>query len=240
MKTEEAARAHALGANDWRWTWAALALILGWDASGLDMALARLAAADGAFPLRDHWLTAGVLHEGARQLFWGVALWLLAGLWWPTGVLRRVSRAGRSRWLASAALALLAVNVSKHASRTSCPWDISEFGGAASYVSHWAWSLADGGPGHCFPAGHASAGFALVGGFFALRETAPRHALACVAIALAAGLVLGLAQQLRGAHFMSHTLWTAWICWFAALGLDALVRPGRKRAQPILASYETR
>src|SRR6218665_451834 len=31
--------------------------------------------------------------------------------------------------------------------------------------------------------------------------------------ALLAGLVLGGAQQLRGAHFMSHTLWTGWLCW---------------------------
>jgi membrane-associated PAP2 superfamily phosphatase len=32
-------------------------------------------------------------------------------------------------------------------------------------------------------------------------------------IAVLAGLILGLSQQMRGAHFMSHTLWTAWLCW---------------------------
>ena len=35
-----------------------------------------------------------------------------------------------------------------------------------------------------------------------------------------AGLLLGLAQQVRGAHYMSHTLWTAWFCWATAAGLD--------------------
>ena len=30
---------------------------------------------------------------------------------------------------------------------------------------------------------------------------------------LLAGLLLGLTQTVRGAHYPSHTLWTAWICW---------------------------
>ena len=34
------------------------------------------------------------------------------------------------------------------------------------------------------------------------------------------GLLLGVAQQLRGAHYMSHTFWTAWYCWVAAASLD--------------------
>ena len=39
---------------------------------------------------------------------------------------------------------------------------------------------------------------------------------ALAAAALLAGFSLGLAQQVRGAHFMSHTLWTAWLCWTTA------------------------
>jgi membrane-associated PAP2 superfamily phosphatase len=35
-----------------------------------------------------------------------------------------------------------------------------------------------------------------------------------------AGLLLGLAQQVRGAHYMSHTFWTAWFCWATAACLD--------------------
>ncbi len=33
------------------------------------------------------------------------------------------------------------------------------------------------------------------------------------------GAVLGGVQQLRGAHFMSHTLWTAWLCAAVPLAL---------------------
>ena len=45
-------------------------------------------------------------------------------------------------------------------------------------------------------------------------------------------LALGLAQQWRGAHFMSHTLWSAVVCWLVAwLVQEALPRAvahGRK------------
>jgi membrane-associated PAP2 superfamily phosphatase len=100
---------------------------------------------------------------------------------------------------------------------------LQEFGGAASYVSHWAWGVRDGGTGGCFPAGHASAGFAFVGGFFAFRQALPKTARRWLAGAMAAGLVFGLAQQVRGAHCMSHTFWTAWLCWTVAAGIDAAI-----------------
>jgi len=208
------------------WTLAALALVLLWDAAGLDLALARLAGGPAGFPWRDHWLPAQVLHRWTRPVAWLVAGWLLLGLWWPTGVLRRLPRRARLQWLASLALALVAVNLLKQASHTSCPWDLSTFGGAADHLSHWVWGRPDGGPGRCFPAGHAATGFAFVGGAFVLRQVSERHARWCLVAALATGLLLGAAQQLRGAHFMSHTLWTGWLCWCSAWVVQALFAVG--------------
>lgn len=199
-----------------------LGLVLLWDASGLDVALARLAGGTQGFPWREHWLFTAVLHDGARLLAFAAAAWLALGIWWPSGPLREVPRAARVQWLASLLVAVLLVNALKHASRTSCPWDLADFGGTATHVSHWMWAAGDGGRGHCFPAGHASAGFGFVGGFFALRAHSPRAARLCLWLSLAAGLLLGGAQQLRGAHFLSHTLWTGWLSWASAAALAAL------------------
>ena len=224
------------------WTAGALCLLLAWDASALDLLLARPWATPDGFGLRDHWLLSSVLHEGARRAAWLPVLWLLAGIAYPSGILRRLSRADRVQWAAGTLLALAAVAALKQGSHTSCPWDLAEFGGHVRWVSHWSWQSSDGGAGHCFPAGHASAGFAFLSGYFVLRRHDARQAWLCLAAALAAGLVLGVAQQLRGAHFMSHTAWTAWLCWTVAWlvdlvaarftlireqGTQALISPGR-------------
>ena len=87
--------------------------------------------------------------------------------------------------------------------------------GAAVAVGAAAATGAAAGAGVAGAAGAAaaSAGFAFVGGYFALRRRQPRAARLWLAASLAAGLILGAAQQVRGAHFMSHTLWTGWLCW---------------------------
>ena len=34
-------------------------------------------------------------------------------------------------------------------------------------------------------------------------------------------MLFGFSQQLRGAHFLSHDVWSAAICWLTALGVYA-------------------
>ena len=195
------------------WTLGILAAVVAWDVGGQDIPLARAFGSSQGFPMRDQWFFVQVLHEGARRLGWLLVLLLALGVWWPWGVLRQLDAGERLQMALSALLALAAVSVGKNLSTTSCPWDLAEFGGVARYASHWALGVVDGGGGRCFPAGHASAGFAFVGGFFALRHKAPAAARWWLAAAVLVGLVLGGAQQVRGAHFMSHTLWTGWLCW---------------------------
>ena len=209
------------GLTEFGWvTLALLTVALAWDASGLDMAFAHLAGGPGGFPWRDNWVLAVVFHEGARRFAWVVALGICLAVWWPLGPLARIGQRDRLQLAASTLLGALAVSVLKAGSHTSCPWELSDFGGLAQYASHW--SLAsDGGAGRCFPAGHAASGFTFVGGYFAFRTTSPRLARAWLAAALGAGILLGLAQQWRGAHFMSHTLWSAVVCWGVACLLHA-------------------
>lgn len=202
-------------------TLALFALVLAWDASGWDLPLARLAGSAQGFPWRDQWLLAAVLHDGARRIAWGLALALCLGVWWPFGPLTRLSQGARLQLAVTTLLAALAVSVLKMGSRTSCPWDLIDFGGLARHASHWT-LRPDGGAGRCFPAGHAASGFSFAGGYFAFRDVDARTARLWLAGAAVGGLVLGLAQQWRGAHFMSHTLWSAAVCWTVACAVQAL------------------
>jgi len=197
-----------------------MVLVLGWDAGGMDMPLARLAGSAAGFPWREHWLLAGVAHEGGRRVAWLLALALCLGVWWPLGPLARIAQGERLQLAVTTLIGALAVSVLKAGSHTSCPWELSDFGGLVQYASHWS-LRPDGGAGHCFPAGHAASGFTFVGGYFAFRRTDAQLARAWLLAALGAGLLLGLAQQWRGAHFMSHTLWSAVVCWVAAWLVEA-------------------
>jgi len=204
-----------------------LVALLAWDASGLDLWAMRHVGSGAGFALRESWFTTQVVHQGGRLLSWGVMAFIVLVNLWPR-LLPRLSRRDRLGWLLVTLLCLAVVSLIKRASLTSCPWDLSEFGGTAHYVSHWAFGLHDGGGGHCFPSGHASAAFAFLSGGWVLGRAYPRAARAWVACIVALGFVYGVGQMLRGAHYPSHTMWTAWICWAVTVGAMRLV-PRRPR-----------
>lgn len=198
-----------------------------WDATGLDMALARWFGSANGFAWRSVPGFVLAFHEVPRALSMLLLAALVLGVVWPFGFLRGLALGARVQLAASVLGAVAVATLIKHGSSTSCPWDLAEFGGVARHVSHWAWGLRDGGPGRCFPGGHASAAFGFVAGWWVLRRGAPRVAGVWLAVALLAGLVLGGAQQVRGAHFMSHTFWSAWVCAATGFALECAVAAWR-------------
>ncbi len=198
---------------------AALALIallplLLWDLAALDLPAARLFGTAHGFAWRDDWWLNAVLHDSMRYLAWAMAFALLLNVFWP--LTHRLTRGERLWWFLATLAGAAVVPLIKQQSLTSCPWDLDEFGGAAQHLSHWLqfrpWGQADGGGGRCFPSGHATSAFCFFSGAFALRRAHPVAARRSVWGVLVLGLLLGLVQLARGAHFPSHTLWSAWIC----------------------------
>jgi membrane-associated PAP2 superfamily phosphatase len=196
-----------------------LLALIAWDVVGLDLPISRLFGNAAGFALRDHWLTEGVLHNGARWLAWGVAIVLVIGIWRPLPIARRLSRRERVAWVVTTLACVILIPLLKQVSLTSCPWSLAEFGGTARHVSHWLVGQTDGGPGRCFPAGHATAAFCFLPGYFVLRRAAPAAARAWLLATLVAGAVLSGVQVVRGAHYLSHSLWTAWWCWALTLAM---------------------
>jgi membrane-associated PAP2 superfamily phosphatase len=189
-------------------TLALLALLLLWEASRWDLVLAGWYGTAAGFALRDAWWTRQLLHDGGRALGWA-ALAACAWFAWSGGIRRRE----RFYWLALVLAGLLLVPALKRVSETSCPYELARFGGHVPYLPHWPWSGADGGPGHCFPSGHAVAAFAFLPLYFQWRGERPRLARSVLLAVLTAGALFGWAQLARGAHFPSHSLWSAWLCW---------------------------
>lgn len=219
----------AAQAGSRRWLLAGLLLLLAWEAAGLDRAVSHRFGSLQGFAWRDNWWLATLLHEGGRWL--GLAL--LAMLAWAAWradphPAQGPSRRERLYWLGVMLASALLVPALKRSSATSCPWDLAEFGGQAVYVSHWLWRVADGGPGHCFPSGHAVSAFALLGWAFQWRAHQPARARVVLAGVLIAGAVFGATQTVRGAHFVSHTLWSAWLCAAIAVAAEAWLQHRRR------------
>ena len=123
-----------------------------------------------------------------------------------------------------AACAAYLVQTLKGASVHSCPWDINTFGGSAQWFPLFGPIGAMSGPGLCWPGGHASGGFAVMAGYFALRESKAKLARLILVFSLAIGALMSVVQMARGAHFLSHNLWSMWLVWVTCFVIDALMR----------------
>ena len=194
---------------------AALAIILLTEFTDIDMQLAR-AAYDPVlreFPLRHAFLTETVGHRYVRNLC------VLAGAGVLGAVLFDLRFAVMDPWTRArmrvlalcAVLVPLAVSLLKQTSALSCPWDLAAFNGSQPYFRLFEPIVPGAAAGHCWPGGHASGALWMLGLVVFWLPHRPRRAAAVAGLLLAIGFGVGWIQQLRGAHFLSHTLWSMWI-----------------------------
>jgi len=179
----------------------------------------------GAWTLRRDPLVRNVLHEQASRIV-DIAYVLLAS---SCAASFFVERLRPHRWtfvylVAAVAASTLTVALLKDVTRVPCPWSIDRYGGELPYLETWRAIVTRASSGRCFPSGHAGSGFAWVALYFVCRRRAPRWRWIALGAALAIGTTFGIAQQLRGAHFVSHDVWALAICWFAACAATPLLR----------------
>lgn len=111
------------------------------------------------------------------------------------------------------------VGMLKSTTNVFCPSEIRAYGGDVPYVRVLECYPANDRPnrrGRCFPAGHASGGFALLG-LVGLARTSRARMLAML-LGLGVGGAMGFYQMAKGAHYLSHTVVTALIAWVFFLG----------------------
>lgn len=160
----------------------------------------------GNFPLKNNWFLVEINHKLIKHLVIGFFViillsWIasfkfdqLKAFKWQLGYLFWVS-----------VLSTVLIGLLKSHSAHACPWSMTE-STAFGYV--WDFSATQG---HCFPGGHASTGFSLLTGFFVFRKSNSKIAYFFLCLGLVLGFITGWGQMMRGAHFLSHNLWTGWI-----------------------------
>lgn len=172
----------------------------------------------GRWALQDGFVTRTLVHEGGKRL--SALAWLGVAACAILAWRRPAWRAWRKPLLYLALAVLLSTSIvawMKSWTHVDCPWDLAGFGGTRSYHDLLAALPPRAPAGRCFPAGHASAGYAWLALFFFFERTRPAWRWRGLAAGLCAGVVFGVSQQLRGAHFASHDAWTVMICWLVAL-----------------------
>jgi membrane-associated PAP2 superfamily phosphatase len=213
---------------------------LSWVLMGLhgDLWLAdRLYAMEGhAWNLQTGYITQDLLHATGRQI--SKDLWFTLALMVGISLLVRQAKQWRRPLLyllLATALSTAAVGLLKRWTNMDCPWDLLRYGGDKLYYGLFMHRPSILGHAKCFPAGHASAGYAWIALYFFFLSTRPRWRWWGLGFALGLGALFGVAQQLRGAHFLSHDLWTLMICWLIALTLYLLMLGHNRNGQSVEA-----
>lgn len=190
-------------------------------------------AETGRWVLADAWWANALLHEGGRRFIQLLAI--AAFLVWIGSFILPVLlrfRRGALYFFLSIVLGAGSVNIGKKLTNVDCPWSLTTYGGDRPYVHVFA-DRPDSLPrGRCFPGGHSSGALSLMSLYFiALGSGRKRPWLALIPGA-ALGLVYAGVQWGRGAHFPSHDLWTAAICWAIAALLFHVGFGGRITVAP--------
>lgn len=131
---------------------------------------------------------------------------LAASIWTP-----RLRRFRVSMLLCLLAVILTPSLVSwlKHATDIYCPYQTEIFGGRFPHIGlleAYPLGLERAKPGQCWPAGHASGGFGLMGFILFAAKTDWRSRLLLSLPGFAIGWSAGLFQMARGNHYLSHTI----------------------------------
>lgn len=197
---------------------------------GLDQRLADAVYAwEGhRWALKEAFATQQLVHRGGHDI--SLLAWCAACAVWAWSLHaehRRIWRKPLSYLVLATLATTLLVAWIKSWSNMDCPWDLLRYGGERPFVGLFEVRPLGIGRARCFPAAHAGAGYAWLSMYFFLGVVRPRWRWVGLLVGLGTGLTFGVAQQLRGAHFLSHDLWTLAICWALALLLFRMFWPKR-------------
>lgn len=160
-----------------------------------------------------------IFYDGIKRLLIVIAVLFLAGLvlGWNKEWMKSY-RKGMIIVVLSSVLVPLAVGSLKAVSNMPCPKNLDLFGGAYPHTCVWEkYTVKEC---HlekqkCWPAGHASGGFALLSLVFLFHSR--KNKIAAATMAMVIGWSMGSYKMLIGDHFLSHTVITMILAWLLIL-----------------------
>lgn len=188
-----------------------------------------------SFPWKNSWFAKDLMHGYVKNALMlpgiGIIIFCVLDYFRPSQKIHPLLRVRLQFVALSATIIPALIAALKSRSASHCPWDIVKYGGHYPHLNLFESLPPAMKAGHCFPAGHTSTGLWLAAFCVFWLPHAPRKALVVFGLGLSVGFVLGWVQQMRGAHFLSHTLWSMWIASAVIFGQLMLFQNKLKKIQ---------
>ena len=159
-----------------------------------------------------------IFYDGAKRflILFAVSLLIFSLIFRKKAIVQTYKK-GIIIVLLSAIFVPSTIGILKNNTNMPCPKNDIYYGGVYPKTAVWERYPADfvKPKVKCWPAGHASGGFALLSLFFVFRRK--RNRLIGLGVGLVAGWSTGLYKMIIGDHFLSHTVLTMIIAWLVIL-----------------------
>ena len=174
-----------------------------------------------------------IFYDGVKKLYFGIVIIFsvlifspsLARFGLPVACAKSFDQQTLKVILVSLILIPLFVNGLKAVTNVPCPKDLALFGGNYPHITLFRGyppEFLQQGPIRCYPAGHASGGFALMA--LSLLGKTRRAQTTIASAACVLGWVVGLYKMGIGDHFLGHTAVTMLIAMIVILLVDRSLR----------------
>lgn len=184
---------------------------------GIDEWIAGHFYKSGGWPYRDNFIIEKILHKGGALFSASLLVMIcLALIWVWNNPSLKAMKIFFSFAFTSSLLTIIAVALLKKITTFPCPWYSTSFNGLTQMPSFWMIFSLGLPKGNCFPGGHSSGGFAFLSFYYAYKFAFGKRSFKTLIPGILIGLIFGLAQQARGAHYMSHDFATASVSIFCS------------------------
>lgn len=181
--------------------------------AGIDEKISSHFFSNNEWIYRDNFFLEKILHKGG-VLFSTTILICFIGyfiyLW-----IKKTQDKKRLQYIGfivvSTLITILAVFFLKRWSTLPCPWNSTIYGGGTIRPSIWQMFSLNFPSAHCFPGGHASAGYSFLSIYFGYLYVYGKRNWLSLVPGVLLGVIFGITQQMRGAHFISHDMGTIFI-----------------------------
>ena len=167
-----------------------------------------------------------IFYDGIKRLLIIIAVLFLLSLvfFWKKPLIQEYKRGIVILILSAIFVPMIASGLKKE-TNMPCPKDEVHYGGIYPRTAVWQEYPEEFKLTHkrskCWPAGHASGGFALLSLFFLFKKR--RNKIIGLGIGLVTGWSMGMYKMIIGDHFFSHTVITMVLAWLIILLIAKLV-----------------